>query len=281
MVKIFTIILFILLTIIVSFFLIWCFSFLIGIEYITKSLNFEITDYLNAQINSEPIFENRVYSVDYLDKDLAEAIINSGAVLGTHQSYSYKTTNTLLGSFDFAYSIPFINPLINGFVQTQSLDIKQQLELGTRLMDIRVSYHDNKYVVDHGVILGYFDEFIDEFYKAVDDLGLSETDIKVVYKLSRFSEPGANASSIKTYIENNSKYSSKFITDYDRGIYLDSNSVLSIMDMLKYPKSNRLQLILTQQTEMIIVFVFVNIIAAIIITILIIITTRKVIKYFY
>jgi hypothetical protein len=279
MVKIFTIILFILLTIIVSFFLIWCFSFLIGIEHITSSLNPEITDYLNTP--SEQIFENRVYSVDYLDKDLAEAVINSGAILGTHQSYSYKTTDdTLLGSFDFAYSIPFISPLINGFVQTQSLNIKQQLELGTRLMDIRVSYHDNKYVVDHGVILGYFDEFIDEFDKAVDDLGLSETDIKVVYKISRYSEPGANASSIKTYIENNSKYSSKFITDYDRGIYLDSNSVLSVMDMLKYPKSNRLQLILTQQTEMIIVFVFVNIIAAIIIAMLIIITTRKVIKYF-
>jgi hypothetical protein len=284
-------IIYLFLVIFVIILLIWSSSSLISIQNMTDRLNAKIIKYLNNEStvppNSQPPNSiellPQLYSVDYLTPELANAINRHGKILSTHHSWSYKirTNETLLGpAISFLYTFPSFKPLLNGLSQCQTLDLKTQLQLGVQVMDIRVSRDsNNQYVVDHGVIFGTLDDFIDEIKTATK---LVQKGVIVVYKPSQFST-NVSENDISEYLRTKDTstpvmYIGK--TDFQenwgsRGIYLNTNSITDVMDLLKSDPLNNLQLILTQQDTAIVGYSITNVIVGVVVTILLVIGLNK------
>lgn len=82
---------------------------------------------------------------------------------GTHDSSTYNINGSQYINLPKQYSqliklanilhIP-INNIIKGWVKTQNLNIYEQLNLGVRYLDLRISYYNNNWHVHHNYIIG-------------------------------------------------------------------------------------------------------------------------------
>jgi len=226
-----------------SLFLMLCYfvgSYFMGVEFLSSTVNPKIVDYLD----NNPVGQGRIFFVDYLNKELADSIIKSGNEIGTHHSWSNKVTNDSLFSplISVIYKIPTINSFFVNISQTQKLTLSEQLKLGVKYMDIRISLRGGILYVDHGVIFGKFDDFIEEFEKAIDETG---ADCKVLYSNSSYNNKDFN---ISDYLDTNDlKYRDLFRLNssfYD-SVYLNTESASDVIDLLKTNQEDNLQLLLT------------------------------------
>lgn len=148
-------------------YIIICYLLLISLTIIfidTRSLNSIYRPKLIELFNNNN-FNNKVIYIDNINKDISNAILKSGASIGTHHSYSYNNTNNTVFNpiINFIYKIPIFHNIFNAISKNQTLTLKQQIiDCNVTYLDIRVSKINNIFYIDHGIILGNLNDFIND-----------------------------------------------------------------------------------------------------------------------
>jgi hypothetical protein len=90
--------------------------------------------------------------MDWITNIKDSTLVKNLSIPGTHNScaynvdFSYKTENTKFQSFADSY---VMRPLLSKWIKCQDLNITQQLGVGVRYFDVRVSKFDNKLYASH------------------------------------------------------------------------------------------------------------------------------------
>lgn len=102
---------------------------------------------------------------EYQEKTLVELYIP-----GTHDSSCYSVNynpfTTLYSNLSSLYKFLGLIPCItNKFTQTQNIDIYDQLKLGVRFLDLRISYFNDIYYCSHTYLCGPLIDYLEQIKK--------------------------------------------------------------------------------------------------------------------
>lgn len=206
----------------------------------TTRMNERIRQDLNTTI---PLSRARVIMVDNVDESTVEVTMGNEKVLMAHHSYSYKEPESALPGVEAVWKIPLASRILRGVVQTQTKSLEEQVKIGVRVFDIRVSRKgDGPFLVDHGLVFGTLDEFLSDLRTAV---GASDVSA-IVFRQSEYSPETIDEEELKDYIRSKvtTNISVNHLThaDFD---YLQTSDKEEVLGMLKNTDNLRVAAVIT------------------------------------
>ena len=100
-----------------------------------------------------------------LTKNNPNLTLNNLILPGTHNSSCYKL------NLDCFYNMPIISHIIKNWTLNQNLTIYEQLKNGVRMLDIDVSYIDNKFYTTHTFIIDELEDLIEQLKSYNEEYG--------------------------------------------------------------------------------------------------------------
>ena len=130
--------------------------------------------------------------ISNLVKKNPDLTLNNIILPGTHNSACSKI------NLDFIYNIPIISNVIKNWSLNQNLSIYEQLVSGVRLLDIDVSYINNKFYTSHTFIIDELEDLINQLQQFNEEYG----DIYVVKFICRDNINNEKANELANIINN-------------------------------------------------------------------------------
>lgn len=130
--------------------------------------------------------------ISNLVKKNPDLTLNNITLPGTHNSACSKI------NLDFIYNIPIISNVIKNWTLNQNLSIYEQLVSGVRMLDIDVSYINNKFYTSHTFIIDELEDLINQLQKFNEEYG----DIYVVKFICRDNINNEKANELANIINN-------------------------------------------------------------------------------
>ena len=127
-----------------------------------------------------------------LTKKNPNLTLNNLILPGTHNSSCYKL------NLDCFYNMPIVSHIIKNWTLNQNLTIYEQLKNGVRMLDIDISYIDNKFYTSHTFIIDELEDLIEQLQKYNQEYG----DIYIIKFISRDNLNNQNISSLANIIQN-------------------------------------------------------------------------------
>ncbi len=118
--------------------------------------------------------------------------LNNLILPGTHNSACDKLT------LDCGYNFPIISHIIKNWTLNQKWSVYEQLVNGVRMLDIDVSYINNKFYTSHTFIIDELEDLIEQLKKYNDEYG----DIYIIKFICRDNINNENVSELANIINN-------------------------------------------------------------------------------
>ena len=130
--------------------------------------------------------------ISNLVKKNPDLTLNNITLPGTHNSACSKI------NLDFIYNIPIISNVIKNWTLNQNLSIYEQLVSGVRMLDIDVSYINNRFYTSHTFIIDELEDLINQLQQFNEEYG----DIYVVKFICRDNINNEKANELANIINN-------------------------------------------------------------------------------
>ena len=130
-----------------------------------------------------------------LAKNNNQLTLNNLILPGTHNSACNKLT------LDCGFNFPVVSHIIKNWTLNQNWNCYKQLINGVRMLDIDISYINNKFYTSHTFIIGELEELIDELKLYNQQYG----DIYILKFICRDNINQDNVNSLANIIHNNFK----------------------------------------------------------------------------
>jgi len=130
--------------------------------------------------------------ISNLVKKNLDLTLNNIILPGTHNSACIRI------NLDFIYNIPIISNVIKNWSLNQNLSIYEQLVSGVRMLDIDVSYINNKFYTSHTFIIDELEDLINQLQQFNEEYG----DIYVVKFICRDNINNEKANELANIINN-------------------------------------------------------------------------------
>lgn len=127
-----------------------------------------------------------------LTKKNPDLTLNNLILPGTHNSACDKLT------LDCGYNFPIISHIIKNWTLNQKWSVYEQLVNGVRMLDIDVSYINNKFYTSHTFIIDELEDLIEQLKKYNDTYG----DIYIIKFICRDNINNENVSELANIINN-------------------------------------------------------------------------------
>ena len=127
-----------------------------------------------------------------LIKKNSDLTLNNLILPGTHNSACYKL------NLDCGYNFPIISHVIQNWTLNQNLSVYEQLVNGVRMLDIDISYIDNKFYTSHTFIIGELEDLIEQLKNYNEEYG----DIYIIKFICRDNINNENVSELANIINN-------------------------------------------------------------------------------
>ena len=127
-----------------------------------------------------------------LTKKNPDLTLNNLILPGTHNSACDKLT------LDYGYNFPIISHVIKNWTLNQKWSVYEQLVNGVRMLDIDVSYINNKFYTSHTFIIDELEDLIEQLKKYNDEYG----DIYIIKFICRDNINNENVSELANIINN-------------------------------------------------------------------------------
>ena len=127
-----------------------------------------------------------------LIKKNSDLTLNNLILPGTHNSACDKL------SLDCCYNFPIVSHIIKNWTLNQKWSIYEQLVNGVRMLDIDVSYINNKFYTSHTFIIDELEDLIEQLKKYNDEYG----DIYIIKFICRDNINNENVSELANIINN-------------------------------------------------------------------------------
>ena len=127
-----------------------------------------------------------------LTKKNPDLTLNNLILPGTHNSACDKLT------LDCGYNFPIISHIIKNWTLNQKWSVYEQLVNGVRMLDIDVSYINNKFYTSHTFIIDELENLIEQLKKYNDTYG----DIYIIKFICRDNINNENVSELANIINN-------------------------------------------------------------------------------
>lgn len=118
--------------------------------------------------------------------------LNNLLLPGTHNSSCHKLNLNLL------YNLPIVSYIIHNWTINQDITVYEQLKSGVRMLDIDVSYINNKFYTSHTFIIDELENLIEQLQKYNDEYN----DIYIVKFICRDNINNNNVNSLANIINN-------------------------------------------------------------------------------
>jgi len=127
-----------------------------------------------------------------LTKKNSDLTLNNLILPGTHNSACDKLT------LDCGYNFPIISHVIKNWTLNQKWSVYEQLVNGVRMLDIDVSYIDNKFYTSHTFIIDELEDLIEQLKNYNEEYG----DIYIIKFICRDNINNENVSNLANIINN-------------------------------------------------------------------------------
>ena len=125
-----------------------------------------------------------------LTKKNPDLTLNNLILPGTHNSACDKLT------LDCGYNFPIISHVIKNWTLNQKWSVYEQLVNGVRMLDIDVSYIDNKFYTSHTFIIDELEDLIEQLKNYNEEYG----DIYIIKFICRDNINNENVSELANII---------------------------------------------------------------------------------
>lgn len=127
-----------------------------------------------------------------LIKKKSDLTLNNLILPGTHNSACHKL------NLDCGYNFPIISHVIQNWTLNQNLTVYEQLVNGVRMLDIDISYIDNKFYTSHTFIIDELENLFEQLKKYNEECG----DIYIIKFICRDNINNENISELANIINN-------------------------------------------------------------------------------
>ena len=152
-------------------------------------------NFRNKLIESIPESNAYVIAVDVVNKEVVDVVTKEEKLIATHHSFGYKNPIGVLDRLKLLWNMPLFRPTLINLAKTQNKTIEEQIDMGVRFFDIRISYQKNQYFVDHGIIFDTLDNCLDELINSTKN-----NYVTVGYNISAWDDSDKSLNEVYTYL---------------------------------------------------------------------------------